>query len=421
VLNKGIFMIDWDKWQEIFNSLRRQKLRTSLTAFGVFWGIFMLVILLGFGTGFGNNVDAQYGGIKNIIWVWSSSKTQLPYQGLGKGRNINITQEDVIALRQKTSTVKMVDGVNQINGQLAIHEKANGSFRLMGTHANWESVMTLRVIEGRYINENDERETRKVAVIGTRVRDVLFKNEKDVLGKTIYVQGVYFNVIGIYKSTEPDNPFQSSSIYIPNDTLRNAFNSKDGFSFLVYQPYEGQGGAHVVDEIKNVLNERKKIHPDDKGVIATYDNGDDYKQDKNLVSGIIGFSWIVAIGTIIAGAIGIGNIMLVIVKERTREIGLRKALGATPANISAMIMQEALFITALAGYAGLAAGVFLLEGIKLLFIKLGHADSRFSQPFVDVNTAIIALCVLVAAGVLAALIPALKAASVNPIVALQDE
>jgi len=245
--------------------------------------------------------------------------------------------------------------------------------------------------------------------------------KKDVLGKTIYVQGVYFNVIGIYKSTEPDNPFQSSSIYIPNDTLRNAFNSKDGFSYLVYQPQEGQGGTHVIDEIKTVLQERKKIHPDDKGVIGTYDNGEDYKQDKNLVSGIIGFSWIVAIGTIIAGAIGIGNIMLVIVKERTREIGLRKALGATPTKISAMIMQEALFITALAGYAGLAAGVFLLEGIKLLFIKLGHADSRFSQPYVDINTALIALCVLITAGVLAALIPAVKAASVNPIVALQDE
>lgn len=414
-------MIDWDKWQEILNSLRRQKLRTSLTAFGVFWGIFMLVILLGFGTGFGNNIDAQYGGIKNIIWVWSSSKTQLPYQGLGKGRNITITKEDVIALREKTSNVEMVDGVNEINGQLAIHEKASGSFALRGTHANWELLMTLRVIEGRYINENDEREMRKVAVIGTRVRDVLFKNEKDVLGKTIYVQGVYFNVIGIYKSTEPDNPRQSSSIYIPNDTLRNAFNSKDGFSYLIYLPQEGFGGAQVLDEIKTVLQERKKIHPDDKGVIGTYDNGEDYKQDKNLVSGIIGFSWIVAIGTIIAGVIGIGNIMLVIVKERTREIGLRKALGATPTKISAMIMQEALFITALAGYTGLAVGVFLLEGIKLLFIKLGHGDSRFAQPYVDINTALIALCVLVAAGVLAALIPAVKAASVNPIVALQDE
>ena len=414
-------MIDWDKWQEILNSLHRQKLRTTLTAFGVFWGIFMLVILLGFGTGFGNNVEAQYGGIKNIIWVWPSSKTQLPYQGLGKGRNINITQEDVIALRQKTSSVKMVDGVNEIDGQLVIHEKANGSFRLMGTHANWESVMTLRVIEGRYINENDEHETRKVAVIGTRVRDVLFKNEKQVLGKTIYVQGVYFNLIGIYKSTEPDNPFQSSSIYIPNDTLRNAFSSKDGFSYLIYQPQDGQGGTQVVDEIKTVLQERKKIHPDDKGVIGTYDNGEDYKQDKNLVSGIIGFSWIVAIGTIIAGAIGIGNIMLVIVKERTREIGLRKALGATPVKISAMIMQEALFITVVAGYTGLVAGVLLLEGIKWMFVKMGQAESRFAHPFVDINMAFIALCVLVTAGVLAALIPALRAASVNPIVALQDE
>jgi putative ABC transport system permease protein len=414
-------MIDWDKWQEIITSLHRQKLRTALTAFGVFWGIFMLVILLGFGTGFGNNVEAQYGGIKNIIWIWSSSTTQLPYQGLGKGRHINITQDDVMALRQKTSRVQMVDGVNQINGQLAIHEKESGSFRLMGTHANWQGLMTLRVIEGRYINENDERDARKVAVIGTRVRDVLFKNEKNPLGKTIYVQGVYFQVIGIYKSTEPDNPFQSSSIYIPNDTLQLAFNSKSGFSFLLYQPQEGYGGNAIVSEVKSVLQERKKIHPDDKGVIATYDNGDDYKQDKNLVSGIIGFSWIVAIGTIIAGAIGIGNIMLVIVKERTREIGLRKALGATPLTISAMIMQEALFITAVAGYAGLAAGVFLLEGIKLVFINVGQAESRFAQPFVDVTTALIALCVLITAGVLAALIPAVKAASVNPIVALQDE
>lgn len=414
-------MIDWDKWQEIVNSLRRQKLRTSLTAFGVFWGIFMLVILLGFGTGFGNNVEAQYGGIKNTIWIWSSGKTQLPYQGLGKGRNIHLTQDDVIALRQKTSDVEMVNGANAIGGQLAVHDKASGSFTLRGTHANWEPLMTLRVIEGRYINENDERELRKVAVIGTRVRDVLFKNEKDILGKTIYVQGVYFSVIGIYKSTEPDNPFQSASIYIPNDTLRNAFNSKTAFTFLIYQPQENRGGTKVTDEIKKVLQERNKIHPDDKGVIGTYDNGDDYKQDKNLVSGIIGFSWVVAIGTIIAGVIGIGNIMLVIVKERTREIGLRKALGATPANISLMIMQEALFVTAIAGYLGLAAGVFLLEAIKLLFIKLGHADSRFSQPFVDINTALIALLILITVGVLAALIPALKAASMNPIVALQDE
>ncbi|RYY01172.1 MAG: ABC transporter permease [Gammaproteobacteria bacterium] len=414
-------MIDWDKWQEILNSLRRQKLRTSLTAFGVFWGIFMLVILLGFGTGFGNNIDSQYGGIKNIIWVWSASATQLPYQGLGKGRYVNINQDDVNALRQKTSKVKMVDGVNEINGQLIVHENESGSFTLRGTHANWQQLMTLRVIEGRYINENDERELRKVAVIGTRVRDVLFKNESDALGKTIYVQGVYFKVIGIYKSTEQDNPFQSSSIYIPNDTLRAAFNSKEAFSYLLYQPQDGYGGKSVVNEVKNLLKQRKKIHPDDKGIIAAYDNDEDYKQDKNLVNGIIGFSWIVAIGTIIAGAIGIGNIMLVIVKERTREIGLRKALGATPVKISAMIMQEALFITVIAGYAGLAAGVLLLELIKVIFIKMGQADNRFAQPFVDINTAVIALLVLITAGVLAALIPAIKAASVNPIVALQDE
>lgn len=418
-------MIDLDKWQEIFSSLRKQKLRTGLTAFGVFWGIFMLVILLGFGTGFGHKIETIFGDAKNVAHVRPSNATQLAYKGLGKGRLINLTESDIAAIRQAVSGVKMVDGKNTVGRwgapQYVVRDKESGSFAITGSHARWEALEFIRVIEGRYINKLDEDEVRKVAVIGTRVRDVLFKNELDVIGKSISVQGVYFTVIGIYKSTEPDNMYQNVSIYIPNETLRHAFNQMSGYNFIFFQPKDGYSGKDVESQVKKLLFERHKIHPDDVGVLGSFNMEDIYKQNQGLITGIIGFSWMVAIGTIIAGVIGVGNIMLVIVKERTREIGLRKALGATPLNISLMIMHESLVITLIAGYSGLAAGVFLLEGIKMILIQTGSGEGMFASPFIDIGTAFLALAVLVVTGVIASLLPAIKAASVNPIVALQDE
>lgn len=414
-------MIDWEKWQEILSSLRKQKLRTSLTAFGVFWGMFLLILLLGFGTGFSNRVENQYRGIKNFVWMWASSPTQLAYQGLGKGRRFTLTQEDMIAIRHKIPSIKRIEGVNQISNQPAIYEQKSGSFTLYGTHAGLEPVMGLEVIQGRYINNYDEDELRKVAVIGEKVRNILFAKNENAIGKIIYVQGISFQVVGIYKSTEADNPYQSNSIYIPGNTLGRAFNRVDTYTYLVFEPNAGNSLKTVVSEVKNLIHERKKIHPEDTGVLRTYDNGEEYKQNKAIAKGVLGFSWLVAIGTIIAGVLGVGNIMLVIVKERTREIGLRKAMGATPANISLMIMHESLVITVAAGYSGLVAGVVLLEAIKALLIKLGKGDGMFASPFIDIGTALSALIVLVIAGVIASVLPAIKAASVNPIVALQDE
>lgn len=419
-------MIDLDKWQEIISSLRKQKLRTGLTAFGVFWGIFMLVILLGFGTGFGTNIEKIFGDAKNVILIWPSNATQLPYQGMGKGRRIALKQEDVDAVRQKISGVNMIDGKNNLGSwgaaQYTVYEKESGSFSVNGTHAGWESFEIITLIEGRYINELDEKEKRKVAVIGTRVKEVLFKNGKNPIGESITVNGVQFKVIGIYKSREPGEGEETNGgIYLPNETLRHAFNQLDSFTMIFFTPKPGYDAHEVEKEVKKLIYERNKVHPDDAGVLGGFNMEDNYKQNQNLVNGIIGFSWMVAIGTIIAGVIGVGNIMLVVVKERTREIGLRKAMGATPANISLMIMHESLVITVIAGYSGLVAGVFLLEGIRALLVKLGQGDGIFASPFIDIGTAFMALTVLVITGVLASLLPAMKAASVNPILALQDE
>ncbi|MEN0037392.1 MAG: ABC transporter permease [Cellvibrio sp.] len=423
-------MIDIDKWQEILKSLSKQKVRTALTAFGVFWGILMLVVLLGFGTGFGNKVIGDFGENTNVVLMWSSNSTQLPYMGLSKGRRIGLTQEDVDAIREKVPGVKMVDGKNSIGGwgspTEVIYEQESGSFSVSGSHAGWlpyEFGNMSKIVEGRYINQLDELQKRKVAVIGTRVKELLFKHEKSVLGKSISIQGVHFVVIGVYKniSTGEGGDDSNSSIMVPNETARRAFNAMEKFDLIFFTPKPGYSAVDLEQRVKELIYERKKVHPDDKGVLATWNHEKFFKEQQNLVLGILGFSWMVAIGTIIAGVIGVGNIMLIVIKERTREIGLRKALGATPLNISLMIMHESLVITLLAGYSGLVVGVVLLEVIKVVLVKLGQGDGMFASPFIDIGTALLALAVLVITGVLAALLPAIKAASVNPIVALQDE
>ena len=416
--------IDWDKWQEIIAALKKQKMRTALTAFGVFWGIFMLVIMLGFGQGYSNNVDQLFGDTKNAVFMRPSNVTQFAYKGLPKGREIRLTQDDIDTINQKIPGIKTLAGINWLRGsQYVVNEKNGGSFWVIGTHGGWAGLNTNRVVEGRYINQLDEEEFRKVAVIGTRVRPILFKDETDVIGKFIKIQGISFKVVGIYESTEPDSgdQNQSISVFLPNATLRKTFNQMDRFNQLLIQPGAHQHTQELEKEIKKIIYERQKIHPDDQGVLNIYNNEKEYLQNKNLVNGIIGFSWMVAIGTIIAGVIGVGNIMLIVVKERTREIGLRKALGATPTNISLMIMHESLVITLVAGYTGLVAGVAVLELVKSVLINMGKGNGMFSSPFIDIGTAFYALAVLVVIGALAALLPAIKAASVNPITALQDE
>ena len=417
-------LIDWDKWQEILNSLSKQKLRTGLTAFGVFWGIFMLVILLGFGKGYSIKVDELFGERKNVVFLWSSNSTQMAYKGLGKGRGILLNEDDLVWAKEQVEGIKLIEGQNFLRGsQYVTHEKSSGSFTVMGTHNGWAALQTNRVVEGRYVNSLDEKEFRKVAVIGTRVRDILFKGGGSPLGKKIVIQGVSFQIIGVYESTEPDSgdPNQSISINIPNETLRKTFNQLDRYRQLWIQPKPGYKTEELQKKIKAAIYKRQKIHPDDEGVLQTYNSEAEYLQDKNLVEGILIFSWVVAIGTIMAGVIGVGNIMLVVVKERTREIGLRKALGATPANISWMILQESLVITFIAGYSGLVVGVITLELVKSILIDMGKGEGMFASPYIDIGTAIMALLILIFSGAMASLLPALKAALVNPIVALQDE
>lgn len=420
-------IIDTEKWKEIFQSLGQHKLRTALTAFGVFWGIFMLSILLGAGKGLENGITAQFPLAKNTIYLWSNGATQIPYQGMPVGRRIVLTSEHMKAIEKNVPSVAFIRGQNSVglwggNPAYTVYEDKSGSFPINGTNAGMESINSMRITAGRNINGIDDEQKRKVAVIGSMVKTQLFGNEIEPIGKYITLSGIKFLVIGTFESLSSGNERgEQEKIYIPNETLRAAFNQMGWIGSFIMLPEEGVHAAVAENDVKRYLAEINKISPDDKGVFAGFNMQNEFEKVQGLFSGIAAFSWMVAIGTILAGAVGVGNIMLIIVKERTREIGLRKALGATPNSIKIMIVQEAVFLTVIAGYSGLVLGVLMLEGIGLMVDAAGGTLGFFGRPQVDFETALTALGVLVFAGVLAALMPANKAASVNPITALQDE
>ena len=420
-------MIDTEKWQEIFKTLGQHKLRTSLTAFGVFWGIFMLTVLLGAGKGLENGVIEGFPRVANSVYIWVQGTTQVPYQGLPIGRQIQLEAADVKAIEDNVPSVSFIRGQNSVGiwdgtPPYTKYKDKNGTFYVQGTHAGMTNINSMRIIEGRSINETDDNERRKVAIIGTRVKTQLFDEGVNPLGENITISGISFTVIGVFKSLADGNQQQEEEkIYIPNDTLRYAFNQVGWVGSFVVIPQPGLHARIAEQDVKKYLAEIKKVSPDDVGVFGSFNLQNEFDKIQGLFTGIEVFSWMVAIGTIMAGAIGVGNIMLIVVKERTREIGLRKALGATPTSIVAMIVQESIFITAIAGYMGLVVGVFLLEGVSNVLEASGGGSGMFRRPEVDFGTAISALVVLVISGFLASLMPAAKAAAVNPIVALQDE
>jgi putative ABC transport system permease protein len=422
-----MMIIDMEKWQEIFQTLSQHKLRTSLTAFGVFWGIFMLTILLGAGKGLENGIIEDFKTIPPTAWIWSQSKTQLPYQGMPIGRTITLRAEDVEGIKNNVPSVGKIYAQNSVgiwggSPAYTIYKNNNGSFSVQGTHAGMANIHQQRIAEGRYINEIDDEKRRKVAIIGERVKAQLFKSGEQAVGSDITISGISFQVVGVYKTTDT-NPgsTEEEKIYIPNDTLRYSFNQVSWVGSFVVIPKPGIHAAIAEAEIKAYLAEKNKVDPKDLGVFGSFNLQNEFDKINGLFSGIKLFSWFVAVGTIMAGAIGVGNIMLIVVKERTREIGLRKALGATPSNIIGMIMQESVFITVIAGYCGLVLSVLILELVTAVMDANGGKAGMFRHPEVDFATAITALIVLVVAGVLASLMPAAKAAGVNPIVALQDE
>ncbi len=412
-----------DSWQEIFATIRKNRLRTFLTMLGVFWGIFMLVIMLGSGNGLRNGILKDFAGTAtNSFFTWTQ-QTSKAYKGMKPGRYFNYNMGDAEALKQ----VPELDVVSPLN-QLGGHDGTNNVLRGLKTAAcgiqacypQVNKIQEVRIGRGRFINELDIKEKRKICVIGPRVAELLFAKGEEVLGEYIRINGVYFKVVGLTAPTAggQDGQEQAVRINIPFTTFQNAFNYGDIVGWFAIKSKDNVPAEVSEAKVISILKERHKVAPEDLSAIGHWNMAVEYNKLNGLFTGIEVLIWIVGIGTLLAGVIGISNIMLIVVKERTKEIGVKRALGAVPFQIISQILVETVFLTSISGYFGLLAGIGLLE---LISSAIGDSGGMFTNPTVDLSVALKALAVLIVSGGLAGLIPASKAVAIKPVEALRTE
>jgi putative ABC transport system permease protein len=418
-------IIDRDSFQEIFATIRKNKLRTALTMLGVGWGIFMLVIMLGCGNGLKNGVLRGFSGMaNNMLFVWTQTTTK-PYKGLKPGRRFIYNNADYAALKQmrdleivcpRVVLESFRAGNNVVRGMKA------GSFQIIGDVSEANKVQKIQITEGRFLNQKDITDRRKNCVIGSRVKEVLFKKGENPIGQYIRVSGVYFMVVGVRvaQSGGQDGQEEAQTIHTPFSTFQSSFNMVNKVNVFLCKAKDNVEAEVAEKEVVELLKVNHKIAPDDQVAIGHWSAGVEFRKLNGLFTGIEILIWIVGIGTLLAGVIGISNIMLIVIKERTKEIGVKRALGATPANVIIQILLEALLLTAIAGYAGLTAGIYALEGINAL-IGEGSPNSMFTNPTVDISIALKALSVIVVGGLIAGFIPAKRAVSIHPVEALRTE
>jgi putative ABC transport system permease protein len=411
-------MFDRDKWQEIFHTISKNKLRTFLTGFSVAWGIFMLIVLLGSGTGLRNGVKDQFKDTAtNSLWVFSG-QTSIPHDGLQPGRRVRFTNADYEWVDHKLEGAEETSGRFYLGSSEVVYGSEMGNFQIRTVHPGHQYIEMTITVQGRFLNEIDIKEKRKVASIGTLVRDAIFPEGENPIGKYIKINGVPFKVIGVFEDEGGEN--EQEVLYLPISTAQMVFNGANEVNMYMFNIPEGSTVEESLVMENKVRQKMAEIHhfsPKDQRAIRFWNNVESFLEIQTLFNNIDAFVWLIGIMTIIAGIVGISNIMMIVVKERTKEIGIRKALGATPFSIVSLIIMESVLITSFSGYIGMVLGVGLVE----LANNFMPPSEFFMNPEVDFRVAISATIILIASGTLAGLIPAQKAASIRPIEALRDE
>jgi putative ABC transport system permease protein len=415
-------MFSLERWQEIFDTIRKNKLRTFLTGLSVASGIFILVILLGFGQGMQNGVSKEFQqDAANRISVWSGVTT-VGYKGLNPGRFIEMTNEDYDYLINKyQDDLEFKSSVYRIWSGIATYGKESGSYRIEGVYPDYQFIENATLSYGRFLNYTDLDEYKKVAVLGQKVYSDLFARGEDPIGKQIQLSGINFKVIGVY--TDPGGEREETRIFIPLSSSQRVFAGGNKVRNLGFTLKPQESFAMALDqsvrfsrEITAFLQERHIVAPQDTSAIRVNNSLEEAKRFYDLIGMIKLFFWVVGICTIIAGVVGVSNIMMIIVKERTKEIGIRKAIGAQPLSIVGMILHESIFVTAIAGFLGLITSMALLE-----VVGPNLQIDYILNPSVNFNVALTTVFILIAAGALAGFFPAWRAAKIKPIVALRDE
>lgn len=414
-------MFNLERWQEIFDTIHKNKLRTFLTGLSVASGIFILVILLAIGQGMQNGVSKQFErDATNRISVWTGVTSE-EYKGLNPGRRIEMDNRDYDrAVRKNADQIELKSGVYSMWGVLTSYEGENGSYRVEGVRGDYQFLENETMVAGRYINQGDLDNSEKVAIIGNQVYLDLFKG-KEAIGNYIDITGIKFKVVGIY--SDPGGEREETRIFVPLTTSQRVFNAGDKLRSLAftlnkrddYQTALAESLAFS-ERLEADLKAAHTISPTDRRAVNVHNSLENAKKFYDLGNMISWFFWGVGICTIIAGIVGVSNIMLIIVKERTKEIGIRKAIGAEPWSIIGMILHESIFVTAIAGFVGLLGSLFLLH-----FAGPMIETDFISNPSVDFTVALITIVILIVAGAFAGFFPAYRAANIKPIEALRDE
>lgn len=415
-------MFDIERWQEIFDAIRKNKLRTFLTGLSVASGIFILVILLGFGQGMQNGIAAEFErDAATSVWVWPGVTTK-EYKGLNPGRRIRLRNENF-----EFSVALLADDIEYksprlfVNNVLVNYGSESLAYNVQGVSSQFQFIENQFIRQGRYLNYTDEVNKTKVAVIGNKVASDIFKSVETPIGEFLTISGIQFKIVGVFGDAGGERA--EERIFIPITTAQQVFNGSDRVSNLSYTlpPADNFEDAvaqsiQFTNTLRSYLQQAHTVAPDDTSAIQVWNPMEEAKRFYALMGGIKFFFWFVGVCTIIAGVVGVSNIMLIVVKERTREIGIRKALGAKPWSIIGMIIHESIFVTAIAGFTGLIFSMGLLE------IVGPHIEVDYIlNPSVNFNVALSTVFVLIFAGTVAGFFPAWKAARVQVIEALRDE
>ena len=420
---RPIRLWDFDTWEEVWSTLRRNRLRVFLTALGVFWGMLMLTLLLGFGAGLQRGVSRDFMGLARYAVFIRGERTLFAHEGQGPGRQIKLTNDDIEA-------VKTVPGVQLVAPRLNFGNWGDGQNVQAGTKtgnvivnaatADYPSIEPVELLTGRHLNFGDLNEERKVAVIGQNARRVLY-GEESAVGRFLTFRGVYFQVVGELHSLRTGPPADriDNSLFVPLTTAQRAFNQRGQVSWAMVAVSPEAEASEVEREIVARLRKRHRVHPEDPQAVRSFNLAAEFRRITNLFVGIRIFVWLVGVATLMAGILGVSNILLITVKERTRELGIRKALGATPSSILRMIVAESLALTLISGYTGIVAGVTILEVASRITASMPQAP--ISEPEVDLPVVLGAGALLLVGGLLAAVMPARHAARIHPVEALRAE
>jgi putative ABC transport system permease protein len=420
-------MFDIDKWQEIIATIKKNKMRTFLTGFSVAWGIFMLMVLLGSGNGLSNGVSENFKrSAVNSMWLWSG-RTSIPYQGMKENRQIRLTNSDYDLIKDLPG-IEHTSGRYYITGNRIAYGSESGEYTAVTCHPDLKDVELISIVEGRFINEVDILQTRKSVVLGKDIYDALFKG-KDAIGEYVRINNVPFKVVGICFE---EGSTRHRNAYLPVSTGQKVFNGGNRLHNFALTVNAGSiEESKVIEErIRTHLARKHKFDENDRSALGSHNALENFLQTMRIFQAIKIFIWIIGTGTLIAGVVGVSNIMLIVVRERTKEIGIRKAIGATPGSVVGLILLESILITTIAGYIGLVLGTGLMEGLNFIVEQQyaaaaaangGNGEVIFRNPTVDLNVAVTATMLLIFAGALAGYIPAKRAARIKPIEALRDE